>query len=147
MIKQQAMIGTLTQLQRLRARKVEELSSQLAQQKQLVLRYHDNISALSQLSAGPAAAAEQAAHLRNRATYKAHIQRVIHWQQQAAALAEKQQQQLQCELLTQACREKTVELVRNQQQQALTQAQARQQQNVTDAQATQCWLRQRGRGA
>jgi len=145
MIRKQKMIGTLTQLHTLRARKVNDLSSQLAQQKQLVQRYHDNIASLSQLTAGDASGVSDAAHLTNRATYKAHIQRVIDWQQQAVTLAEKQQQSLQGELIAHACQEKTVELVLNQQQQALAQARAQQQQKITDAQAMQCWLRNRGR--
>ncbi len=143
MIRKKKMIGTLSQLHTLRERKVTDLSGQLAQQKQLVQRYHENIESLSQLTAGEAVDVRNAVHLVNRATYKAHIQRVIDWQNQAVVIAEKQQETIQGELITHACQEKTVALMRSQQQQELALAQAREQQKLTDAQAMQCWVRNR----
>ncbi len=143
MIRKQRMIATLTQLREMRERKVDDLSSQLAQQKQLVQRYQNNISALNRLSGGSAAEATGASQLNNLANYKANIQRVIAWQTQASALAEKQQDELQSALISEACQEKTVALVLEQQQQALAQARQQQQQKLTDAQAMQCWLRNR----
>jgi flagellar export protein FliJ len=147
MIRKLKMIATLTQLREMRERKVNDLSSQLAQQKQLVQRYHNNISALNRLGTGTGSETADATQLNNLARYKANIQRVIAWQTQASALAEKQQDELQTSLISHACQEKTVALVLEQQQQALAQARQQQQQKLTDAQAMQCWLRNRGKPA
>ncbi|NWA61732.1 flagellar export protein FliJ [Pantoea sp. B9002] len=147
MIRKQKMIATLTQLREMRERKVNDLSSQLAQQKQLVQRYQNNISALNRLGGGTGTEGANATQLSNLARYKTNIQRVIDWQTQASALAEKQQDELQTELISHACQEKTVSLVLEQQQQALAQARQQQQQKLTDAQAMQCWLRNRGKFA
>lgn len=147
MIRKQKMIATLTQLRDMRERKVNDLSSQLAQQKQLVQRYQNNISALNRLGGGTGTEGANATQLSNLARYKTNIQRVIDWQTQASALAEKQQDKLQTELISHACQEKTVSLVLEQQQQALAQARQQQQQKLTDAQAMQCWLRNRGKFA
>lgn len=147
MIRKISMIATLTQLRDMRERKVNDLSSQLAQQKQLVQRYQNNIMALNRLGNNEAADVTDAAHLSNLARYKANIQRVINWQTQAAVLAGKQQDALQSALIGEACQEKTVALVLEQQQQQLAQQRQQQQQKLTDAQAVQCWLRNQGKSA
>lgn len=141
------MIATLTQLREMRERKVNDLSSQLVQQKQLVQRYQNNISALSRLGGGTDTDVADATQLSNLARYKANIQRVIDWQTQASALAEKQQDELQSALISHASQEKTVAVVLEQQQRVLAQARLQEQQKLTDAQAIQCWLRNRGKSA
>lgn len=141
MMNAQRTLRTLEQLREMRERAVEDLSSQLAQQKQLTLRYGKNIAALGALS--PAAGApESASQLMNQARYKANIQRVIDWQKQEQALAQIRQQQLQQALVAKACEEKRVALLLQQQQHLMKLARDGQQQKQTDAQAMQCWLRQ-----
>ncbi|WP_343550773.1 flagellar export protein FliJ [Pantoea sp.] len=145
MIRKLNMIATLAQLREMRERKVNDLSSQLAQQKQLVERYQNNIQALNRLGSGTGKERVDATQLHNLARYRANIQRVIAWQTLASALAEKQQDELQASLISHACQEKTVALVLEQQQQAIAQMRQQQQQKLTDAQAAQCWLRNRGK--
>ncbi|MFS2221047.1 flagellar FliJ family protein [Pantoea sp. B65] len=145
MFKTRKTIATLEQLRLLRERAVSETSGKLVQQQQLCQRYHNNIDALNSLSSGDAIASQDATQMHNLARYKANIQRVIDWQKQEHALAQIEQQQLQQDLILQACREKTVEVVLQQQQAALLRARNGQEQKITDGQAMQSWLRHRRR--
>lgn len=71
-------ITTLEQLVQLRTRKVRDLSGKLSSQKQLCLRYQNNIEALNNLAVTPADAGNtHAAMMTNQAQYKKNIQRII----------------------------------------------------------------------
>ncbi|MGV3346731.1 flagellar export protein FliJ [Enterobacteriaceae bacterium LUAb1] len=142
-MKTQKMITALKQLRQLREQAVNDLTSQVAGQKQLRQRYLGNIQALERLQQSSRPLAKEASHMRNLAGYKANIQRVIHWQNQELVLAEQKEKALQQALIKQACQEKTVAVVLQQQQQALTKAHEVKQQKLTDAQAAQAWLRRR----
>lgn len=138
------LISTLEQLRRLRHRTVEDLSTRLASQKQLCQRYEKNVAALNTLAAGMTPqSGHSAALMSNQSDYKHNIQRVIAWQKQEQALADLEAQKIQGNLLTEAKREKSLELVLDQQRADL-QAQAnRSEQKATDAVSTQSWLRQK----
>jgi flagellar export protein FliJ len=140
---------TLQQLQQLRQRALSQAISQLAQQKQLCQRYQNNIDALTALTdfsltpvigTAPQSGALQMA---NSAHYKRYIQRVIDWQKQEQTLADIEASKLQVQLQQQACREKTVAVVLDQQQQRLQIAQGRYEQKATDDLAAQRWQRRR----
>lgn len=135
-------IKTLQMLKQMRERGVSELTGQLSQQKQLCQRYQRNIDALTTLCDETGRQKEPSAALMiNQSSYKSHIQRVIDWQKQEFSLADKQAQNIQSDLVKEACREKTVELVLNEQQVDLRLQQDRQQQKITDGMSAQCWLR------
>ncbi|MDZ7277330.1 flagellar export protein FliJ [Pantoea eucrina] len=136
---------TLSQLRELRARNVDALGSQLAQQQQQVRRYHSNIDALTRL--GETSTRMEPAQLGNLARYKTHLQRLVNWQRQAAQLAEQQQQALQAQLLDAACKEKRFALLLTQQREAQARAAQQQEQARTDDRALQCWLRNRRKKA
>ncbi|MCE0489877.1 flagellar export protein FliJ [Pantoea sp. Mb-10] len=136
-----SLLVTLSQLRDLRARNVDALGSQLAQQQQQVRRYHSNIEALTRL--GEISARMEPAQLGNLARYKTHLQRLVNGQRQAVQLAEQQQQVLQAQLLDEACKEKRFALMLAQQRDAQAQEAQRQQQALTDDCALQCWLRNR----
>lgn len=142
MKKQQQMIGVLEQLRLMRERAANQLSGQLAQQKQLAQRYLNNVEALNRLGSVALPDNSGGAQMHNLANYKATIQRVVDWQKQEHALANVQAAQMQQALRKKACEEMSVAHVMQQQQQALNQTRERQQQKQTDAQAMQCWLRQ-----
>lgn len=139
-------LRTLEQLIQLRARGVRDLRGQLSSQHQLCQRYENNIQALQSLSAVPPEATGHAAMMINQAHYKKNLQRIINWQKQEQALAQLKAQQLQQDLLSEARREKGVQLALDQRrEQAATEA-ARKAQKLTDAQSVQCWLRQQRQG-
>ncbi|AKP33116.1 flagellar export protein FliJ [Yersinia aleksiciae] len=146
---EQKMVKTLQRLQQLRQRALNQTTSQLAQQKQLCQRYQNNINALTSLThfsfavragACPTIGAFQ---MTNSAHYKRHIQRVIDWQKQEQTLADMEAGKLQVQLQQQACREKIVAVVVEQQQQLYQMEQGRREQKITDNLAAQCWLRGR----
>ncbi|CNC48716.1 flagellar export protein FliJ [Yersinia frederiksenii] len=140
-------INTLRQLQQLRQQALDQASSQLAQQKLLCQRYQSNINALTSLSdlsltATPVLTPKVAAlQMANNAHYKRHIQRVIDWQKQEQVLANIEAGKLQLQLQQQACREKTVAVVLEQQQELHQWELSRAEQKMTDGQAAQCWQR------
>ena len=136
------MISTLEQLRQLRNRAVQDISGKLSSQKQLCQRYERNIAALTELSAGvPQLQGSSALLMNNQSGYKKNIQRVIEWQRQEQALADIQAKQLQADLVHEARREKSVELVLEQRRDFVVRERELQAQKVTDAISTQCWLR------
>lgn len=137
------MITVLEQLRQMRERTVNELTGQLSQQKQLCQRYLSNINALNALCHEGVTDHHSPAQRMNQTHYKANIQRVIAWQEQEQALADIKARELQQDLTVQACREKTVDLVLQQQRDALAKARAGQEQKTTDGLALQSWLRNR----
>lgn len=141
MSKKPASLKVMEQLHQLRQRAVEETSSKLSQQRQLCQRYSHNIDALQMLSDSSRSIAADAAQMHNQARFKANIQRVIDWQQQEKALALIEQEAIQRELLEQASREMALNVVMEQQKNALRQALERDRQKITDAQAMQSWIR------
>lgn len=137
-------IKTLKLLKQMREREVSALTGELSQQKQLCQRYQNNIDALTSLNGGPEFESTPSAVLMtNQSSYKSHIQRLIDWQKQEFVLADKEAKGLQVELVKEACREKIVELVLDEQSSTLRLEQDRQQQKITDSMSTQCWLRNR----
>ncbi|HHH1692247.1 TPA: flagellar export protein FliJ [Yersinia enterocolitica] len=136
------LMNTLQQLQQLRQRALDQATSQLAQQKQLCQRYQNNINALSSLTHFALMPVVGAALMTNSASYKRNIQRVIDWQKQEQVLANIEAGKLQTHLQQQACREKIVAVVLEQQQQHQV-AQGRREQKITDGLAAQCWQRRR----
>lgn len=135
-------ITTLEQLRQLRNRAVQDISGRLSSQKQLCQRYERNIAALTELSADVQPVGGCSALLmNNQFGYKKNIQRVIEWQKQEQALADIQAKQLQAELIHEARREKSVELVLEQRRDLATRERERQAQKVTDGISAQCWLR------
>ncbi|HEN3568287.1 TPA: flagellar export protein FliJ [Yersinia enterocolitica] len=137
------LMNTLQRLQQLRQRELNQATSQLAQQKQLCQRYQNNINALGALTHFALMPVAGAALMTNSASYKRNIQRVIDWQKQEQVLANIEAGKLQTHLQQQACREKIVAVVLEQQQQQLQVAQGRREQKITDGLAAQCWQRRR----
>ncbi|QKJ85614.1 flagellar export protein FliJ [Paramixta manurensis] len=135
------MINVLERLRQMREREVNELTGQLARQRQLCQRYHNNITALNNLCHQGLPEQEGAVQLMNQSRYKTNIQRVIAWQEQEQALADLKAQRLRQDLTQQACREKTVDVVLQQQREALARARAGREQKATDGLALQSWLR------
>ena len=106
------LISTLEQLHLMRTRAVDDLSLKLASQKQVCQRFENNIDALTSLASGLAAqTADNAVLMINQSKYKQNIQRVINWQKQEQALASLEEKKIQCNLLAEAKREKSLELV------------------------------------
>jgi flagellar export protein FliJ len=137
-------IKTLQQLKQIRQQAVSQLTTELAKQKQLCSRYQQNIQALTLLNnESKVNGAPNATLLSNCSSYKNHLQRVIDWQKQEHALADKTAQTMQSHLVQEACREKTVELVLDEQLDVEKLTKDRQQQKITDGLSTQCWLRHR----
>lgn len=136
-------IGVLEQLRQMRERTVNELTGQLARQKQLCQRYMNNINSLNALCHVGLLQNQGAVQRMNQTHYKANIQRVIAWQEQEQALADMRARELQADLTVEACREKTVDLVLLQQREALAKARGAQEQKNTDGLALQSWLRNR----
>lgn len=137
-------IETLKLLKQMRGRAVSELTGQLSQQKQLCQRYQNNIDALTSLSDDTQMTpAGSPALMNNQSHYKDHLRHLIQWQKQEFAMADKQAQNLQKDLVKEACREKTVELVLDEQQSEIALEADRKAQKVTDALSVQCWLRGR----
>ncbi|HFR4124090.1 TPA: flagellar export protein FliJ [Yersinia enterocolitica] len=137
------LMNTLQQLQQLRQRALDQATSQLAQQKQLCQHYQNNINALSSLTHFALMPVAGAALMTNSASYKRNIQRVIDWQKQEQVLANIEAGKLQTHLQQQACREKIVAVVLEQQQHQQQVAQGRREQKITDGLAAQCWQRRR----
>lgn len=140
------MIATLAQLQRLRDRKVKDMTVQLAEQQRLCARYDSNIKALGYLfdktqihNTAPASAEA----LKNVTGYKGSLQRVIAWQEQEKTLAKIKANRMQKNLVRAACEEKIVALTLDDQRQALMREQQTHAQKSLDEIASQCWLRQR----
>ncbi|BDG85844.1 MULTISPECIES: flagellar export protein FliJ [Citrobacter] len=137
------LISTLEQLHLLRTRAVEDLSTKLASQNQLCQRFEKNIDTLTSLAAGLVSqSANSAAMMINQSKYKHNIQRIIDWQKQEQALARLEAQKIQGNLLAEAKREKSIELVLDAKR-ADRQAEInRREQKMTDSLSAQCWLRQ-----
>lgn len=142
------MIATLAQLQRLRDRRVKDITVQLAEQQQLCARYDSNIKALgylfdkTQINGSDAPSVEV---LKNVTGYKGSLQRVIAWQEQEKTLAKIKANRIQKNLVRAACDEKIVALTLDDQRRALRQEQQTHAQKSLDEIASQCWLRQRKR--
>lgn len=79
--------------------------------------------------------------LSHQARFRANIQRVIDWQKQEQALAESRRQTLQQELVNEACREKSLSVVLDQQRAALQHQRQLAEQNQTDSQTMQSRMR------
>lgn len=137
------LISTLEQLHLMRTRAVDDLSAKLASQKQVCQRFEKNIDALSSLASGLATqSANSAAMMINQSKYKHNIQRVIDWQKQEQALANLEAQKIQGNLLAEAKREKSLELVLDAKRSDQRMEMSRREQKMTDSVSTQCWLRQ-----
>lgn len=140
------MIATLAQLQRLRDRKVQDITVQLAEQQQLCARYDSNINALSYLfdkTQVNSQAAPSVEVLKNVTDYKGSLQRVIAWQEQEKTLAKIKANRIQKNLVRAACEEKIVALTLDDQRQTWRHEQQTHAQKSLDEIASQCWLRQR----
>lgn len=137
------LISTLEQLHLLRTRTVEDLSLKLASQKQVCQRFEKNIDTLTSLVAGVATQrANSAVMMINQSRYKHNIQRVIDWQKQEQALATLEIVKIQSNLLHEAKREKSIELVLDAKRDARQMEMNRREQKATDSVSAQCWLRQ-----
>lgn len=137
-------IATLQRLKQMRQRAVAQLTTELARQKQLCQRYQQNIQALTSLnSESIVSSGTNAILMGNSSSYKSHIQKVIDWQKQEHALADKTAQGMQQDLVKQACREKTVDLVLQDNLSTQRLERDRRQQKVTDGMSAQAWLRNR----
>lgn len=137
------LISTLEQLHLMRARAVDDLSSKLASQKQVCQRFEKNIDALTSLASGLAEqSVNSAVMMINQSKYKHNIQRVIDWQKQEQALANLEAQKIQGNLLAEAKREKSLELVLDAKRSDRRMEMSRREQKMTDSVSTQCWLRQ-----
>ena len=138
------LISTLEQLHLLRTRAVEDLSTKLASQNQLCRRFEKNIDTLNSLAAGLVShSTNSAAMMINQSKYKHNIQRIINWQKQEQALAHLEAQKIQGNLLTEAKREKSIELVLDAKRADRQSEINRREQKMTDSVSAQCWLRQR----
>lgn len=137
------LIATLEQLHQLRNRAVTDLSSQLASQNQLCTRFAKNIDALTSLADGLGPqSSDSAAAMINQSIYKHNIHKVIDWQRQEHALANLEAQKIQSNLLLEAKREKSIELVLDAKRADQLTDISRRDQKMTDAVSAQCWLRQ-----
>lgn len=137
------LISTLEQLHLMRTRAVDDLSSKLASQKQVCQRFEKNIDALTSLASGLAEqSVNSAVMMINQSKYKQNIQRVIDWQKQEQALANLEAQKIQGNLLAEAKREKSLELVLDAKRSDQRMEMSRREQKMTDSVSTQCWLRQ-----
>lgn len=137
------LIDTLTHLQRIRKKSVQDKTVELAQQKQQCTRFDNNIKALGMLmqKTGIAARDTSAAALKNVAGYKGSLQRVMNWQEEELALAQMKQTRIQASLVSAACQEKVVALTLDDSLTACHAERAVKQQKVSDDVAVQCWLR------
>lgn len=137
------LIDTLTHLQRIRKKSVQDKTVELAQQKQQCTRFDNNIKALGILmqKTGIAARDTSAAALKNVAGYKGSLQRVMNWQEEELALAQMKQTRIQASLVSAACQEKVVALTLDDSLTACQAERAVKQQKVSDDVAVQCWLR------
>ncbi|HGF0768911.1 TPA: flagellar export protein FliJ [Kluyvera georgiana] len=137
------LISTLEQLHLMRTRAVDDLSSKLASQKQVCQRFEKNIDALTSLASGLAEqSVNSAVMMINQSKYKHNIQRVIDWQKQEQALTNLEAQKIQGNLLAEAKREKSLELVLDAKRSDQRMEMSRREQKMTDSVSTQCWLRQ-----
>ncbi|HCR3984806.1 TPA: flagellar export protein FliJ [Kluyvera ascorbata] len=137
------LISTLEQLHLMRTRAVDDLSSKLASQKQVCQRFEKNIDALTSLASGLAEqSVNSAVMMINQSKYKHNIQRVIDWQKQEQALANLEAQKIQGNLLAEAKREKSLELVLDAKRSDQRMEMSRREQKMTDSVSIQCWLRQ-----
>ncbi|MGE9550272.1 flagellar export protein FliJ [Erwinia amylovora] len=133
--------SVLERLRQMRERELEEVTGRLAQQKILCQRYASNIEALTGLSNRELPSGCDAVQLSHQARFRANIQRVIDWQKQEQALAESRRQTLQQELVNEACREKSLSVVLDQQRAALQHQRQLVEQNQTDSQIMQSRMR------
>lgn len=133
--------SVLERLRQMRERELEEVTGRLAQQKILCQRYASNIEALTGLSNRELPSGCDAVQLSHQARFRANIQRVIDWQKQEQALAESRRQTLQQELVNEACREKSLSVVLDQQRAALQHQRQLAEQNQTDSQIMQSRMR------
>ena len=137
------LISTLEQLHLMRTRAVDDLSAKLASQKQVCQRFEKNIDALTSLASGLASqSVNSAVMMINQSKYKHNIQRVIDWQKQEQALATREAHKIQGNLLAEAKREKSLELVLDAKRSDRRMELNRREQKMTDAVSAQCWLRQ-----
>ena len=137
------LISTLEQLHLMRTRAVDDLTSKLASQKQVCQRFEKNIDALTTLASGLAEqSVNSAVMMINQSKYKHNIQRVIDWQKQEQALANLEAQKIQGNLLAEAKREKSLELVLDAKRSDRRMEINRREQKMTDSVSAQCWLRQ-----
>ncbi|BBQ81569.1 MULTISPECIES: flagellar export protein FliJ [Enterobacteriaceae] len=137
------LISTLEQLHLMRTRAVDDLSAKLASQKQVCQRFEKNIDALTSLASGLASqSVNSAVMMINQSKYKHNIQRVIDWQKQEQALATLEANKIQGNLLAEAKREKSLELVLDAKRSDRRMELNRREQKMTDAVSAQCWLRQ-----
>ena len=137
------LISTLEQLHLMRTRAVDDLSSKLASQKQVCQRFEKNIDALTTLASGLAEqSVNSAVMMINQSKYKHNIQRVIDWQKQEQALANLEAQKIQGNLLAEAKREKSLELVLDAKRSDRRMEINRREQKMTHSVSAQCWLRQ-----
>lgn len=139
-------VNTLAQLQRLRDKCVKDSTVKLAQQKQLGVRYDNNIKALGYLiqktSAG-GSATPSVEVLKNVVGYKGSLQRVIEWQEQEKTLAKIKENRLQKNLVKAASEEKIVAITLEEQREIAVRERDVREQKMVDEIATQCWLRKR----
>lgn len=137
------LISTLEQLHLMRTRAVDDLSMKLASQKQVCQRFEKNIDALTSLASGLATQrVNSAVMMINQSKYKHNIQRVIDWQKQEQALASLEAKKIQGNLLAEAKREKSLELVLDAKRSDRRMEMNRREQKMTDSISAQCWLRQ-----
>ncbi|MGL5242847.1 MAG: flagellar export protein FliJ [Kluyvera ascorbata] len=137
------LISTLEQLHLMRTRAVDDLSAKLASQKQVCQRFEKNIDALTSLASGLASqSVNSAVMMINQSKYKHNIQCVIDWQKQEQALATLEANKIQGNLLAEAKREKSLELVLDAKRSDRRMELNRREQKMTDAVSAQCWLRQ-----
>ena len=140
------MINTLMQLQRLRDLSVKDSTVKLAQQKQLGIRFDNNIKALGHLIQKTDACEltnPSAEVLKNVAGYKGSLQRVIEWQKQEKTLAKIKENRLQKNLVKATCEEKIVAMMLDDRREIDVREQDVREQKVLNEVAIQCWLRQR----
>lgn len=137
-------VMTLMQLKRLRGKAVTEMTVELAKQKQVGIRYDNNIKALGYLlqkNDVSGAGSSNAEALKNLSGYKGSLQRVIEWQKQEKALAKVKEDRIQSSLTDAACREKGIAVALEERQEALARDADVKQQKAIDEIAGQCWQR------
>ncbi len=137
-------VMTLMHLKRLRGKAVTEMTVELAKQKQVGIRYDNNIKALGYLlqkNDVGGAGSSNAEALKNLSGYKGSLQRVIEWQKQEKALAKVKEERIQSDLTDAACREKGIAVALEERQEALAHDADIKQQKAIDEIAGQCWQR------
>ncbi|AHG19663.1 flagellar export protein FliJ [Chania multitudinisentens RB-25] len=135
------LISTFEQLYQLQTNAVEDLSKRLSTQKQLSQRFEKNIAALTSLAEGVGVKQGDSALLMiNQSRYKRNIQSVIDWQKQEQALSDLKLRDIKHNLLQEAKREKSLELVMQANRAELQRQAHRTEQKLMDASSAQHWL-------